>query len=123
MIKTGYFAQHRKYKEAGYIMVGITRFPPKWFDGLNLIELSPSAETLTNYRHGRISWEQFEEDYLEYLKNNSELVLKTIENLKSCNLGDIVLCCFEKSGEPCHRNILAKFLNENYGFEILEFSH
>lgn len=122
-IKTGYFAQYRKYNKAEYMLVGITRFPPKRYEGLNLPELAPKAETLSAYKNGRISWEEFEKAYLDYLNNNYESVLKALKCLEVSGCNRIVLCCFEKSSEPCHRHILANYLNKNYGYSISEFNH
>lgn len=119
-IKTGYFAQSKKYKEAGYVVVSITRFPPKWFSGLNIINLAPSAKLLMDYKSGKIDWDDFSREYLNYLESLCDFPKNTLVSLtNTCN--KIVLCCFEKSDSPCHRHILAKYLNETFNFNIEEF--
>ena len=119
-IKTGYFAQSKKYIEAGYTVVGITRFPPKWFDGLNLIMFAPTSTLLKDYKNGDINWDTFSKQYLSYLSTLGSFTKNALFSLND-TYDKIVLCCFEKSDSPCHRHILAKYLNETFNFNIEEF--
>lgn len=34
---------------------------------------------------------------------------------------DVVLMCYEKSPQPCHRYLLASFLEKHYGYHIEEY--
>lgn len=119
-IKTGYFAQKKKYEESGYTVIGITRCPPKWFDGLNMIMLAPQYNLVKSLKDGIINEEIFEQEYLKYLNSIYNYPKDAINSL-SLNFDKIVLCCFEKSDSFCHRHILSKYLNENFGFDITEF--
>jgi uncharacterized protein YeaO (DUF488 family) len=120
-IKTGYFAQGKKYEAQGYMVVGITRFPPKWFNGLNLIALSPSVGALNAYKDGSITWDEFVRIYEGYLNDSKETIKTVLDTLNKLETNNIVLCCFEKDSTICHRSILAKFLNTNFGYNIEEF--
>ncbi len=63
-----------------------------------------------------------EEEYtIEYNKYLSNFNAKTVYD-KLCNLvnGEPVLLCYEKSGEFCHRHLVAKWLEENLKIEIKE---
>lgn len=121
VIKTGYFAQHKRYNKAGYTLIGVVRFVPKWFTGLNLAELSPSIDLLIDYKQGVVSWNEFESSYFKYLNDNKDKIESSLKTIKDSNTDKVVLCCFEKSNEPCHRHILASFLNQNYRLDISEF--
>ena len=117
-IKTGYFANWRKYQNEGYEMIGIVRYVPSYFNGKNLINLAPSVELLNDYKKGLINEDNFREVYNSYLEENFNLVYSDLANL---NLDKIVLCCFEKPDKFCHRHILADFLNAKLNLNIKEF--
>lgn len=34
---------------------------------------------------------------------------------------DVVLLCYEKTGDWCHRHILARFLNEQFDLGVTEY--
>jgi len=68
---------------------------------------SPSAKLLGDYYKRDLSWEQFEQRYLEYLRQPKikikvqELAQKSLDSL-------ITLLCIEQSPEYCHRRLLAE---------------
>lgn len=115
-IYTGYFAKVRKYEEAGLVPISIARWSPKWFQGERCVELSPSDGLLTYYKAGAVSEEDFEEQYIAELDNLDMLTL--LAEIASDK--DIVLCCYEKSSDFCHRHILAKYLQDKYGITVTE---
>ena len=117
MIYTGYFAKLKEYKKNGLIPISITRFPPKWFEGEQCQDLAPSAELLKKYKDMYMDEEHFEIHYNEMLSQID--VLKIVE--EAVKGRDVVLCCFEKSDDFCHRHLLAKWLNEKYGMNVQEF--
>ena len=61
-----------------------------------------------------------------YIKDYHELILKNIEHLKQLTmLKEVVLVCFCKYGNFCHRNLLTHYLinlDSTYMGEILDFS-
>ena len=70
-------------------------------------ELSPPSNLLGDYYKRRLSWEDFEKRYKEYLQNKNievivrKLAIRSIEN-------DITILCIEDNPEFCHRRILAE---------------
>lgn len=121
-IKTGYFAKWRYYESLGYTLVGITRNPPKGYKGINLVDLSPSSGLLYRYKSGQVSWDFLKSEYLDYLNKNRDLIINKLNSVFDSGLSNIVLCCYEKSEDNCHRHLLAKFLEENFGIEVEELT-
>ena len=125
VIKTGYFAYTNKYMEAGYLPVSIALYAPNWFDGTKTLGLSPTRETFRAYKDGKLSVEEFKERYLAEL--NLEVLdtyVKSWEEICSSEeigVKGIVLMCFEKSGDVCHRHFLAEVLNDRYSLGVEEF--
>lgn len=108
-LRTGYWGRLKQYEKAGFVPVAICQFPPKGFEGARCKELAPTRETLysKNWR------ERFEEEMLDV---SVETVVRKLKKL-----GDkVVLLCFEKNDDDCHRQIVAKKLTES-GYPCSEF--
>ena len=105
MIYTSNFAKYKKYKNE-YKGVAIVRYAPKWWDGENIPELSPSSELLAKYKLGKIDDEEFKKQYFNQLDN--------VEHLDSIltNLDNKVLLCYCAKESFCHRHILREYLLE-----------
>lgn len=102
MIYTGYFAKMAAYRNAGLTPVSIARYAPKWYTGHQYKQLAPLPEML------RMS----EPEYVP-LYNTSVLryhnPARLAEELHT--LGDnVVLLCYEKPEDFCHRHLVAKWL-------------
>lgn len=119
---TGYFAQVKKYEDAGMLPVSVSRFTPKWFHGPVLAELAPSASLLNRFKDGRIPVEVFDKQYraemasVDILQAIRSLDLDFAEN----DTYSLVFCCFEKPGDHCHRHILADIIKTRHRVEINE---
>ena len=115
-IKTGYFSYLEKYKAMGYTPISIARFTPSWFKGLHISYLAPSRKLLFSYKNNQINEEQFKEEYYKML---NRLDLSKI--LTKFNVSDnVILLCYEKTGNFCHRHLLADYLNSNFDMNIKE---
>lgn len=122
-LRTGYFAKVTQYRLEGFIPVSIARWSPKWFSGPALPELAPSEDLLTRYKAGSVSEEEYTKEYEEQLQSIN--VFKSIQSLAKHITPEtvgIVLCCYEKPGDFCHRHRLANELQEKYNVTIQEFS-
>lgn len=119
MIFTSYFSLTKKLIEAGYEPISISRFPPKFFDGKKALGLAPSEYILKRYKNKEIDEEQYTKEYIEYLESRRD---KIIEYLTKLSLSErkVVFLCYEKSGDFCHRRILADWFNKNTGFSCEE---
>jgi uncharacterized protein YeaO (DUF488 family) len=75
--------------------------------------LYPARELIRAYRAHDIDFSQFAEEYREGLESRFEQSAEFQEWVRSVpSLGDFTLLCFEREGEPCHRLVLARWLQE-----------
>lgn len=124
MIYTGYFANLKKYKQNGLQTVSVARFNPSWYNGVSFSELSPSDKLLGDYKLAGISEEEYAERYKEEItRPSSRMMIEKLKEKALTGTKDMVLLCYEKPDEFCHRHILAEVLNEEYPeiFHIEEF--
>lgn len=69
------------------------------------IDFAPTKELLTRYRNKKMTWEEYEVDYLNLLDLRQIASKIDIEKLhKNC------LLCSEHTPEKCHRRLLAEYL-------------
>lgn len=73
-------------------------------------EFAPTKEILDNYKKKRISWDEYEKQYLKLLLNRDLL-----EGLSENLLNNACLLCSEPTSEKCHRRLLAEFIAKNLG--------
>ena len=100
-IYTSYFGNYKNFPKET-LTVGITRFPPKGI--LNFYECAPSESLLKKYKNKDIDEFTFSVYYKEELKNKFGKPEKLLEAFKKVGNGkDLILCCYEKAGEFCHR--------------------
>ncbi len=82
------------------------------------IDYAPTKELLSKYRKGEISWEAYEQEYLDLLdfrKIASKVDIKELHN--NC------LLCSEHTAEKCHRRLLAEYFHEiNSEVEIIHLT-
>ena len=116
---TSCFKYARGLDSGRYFVVSISRFPPKWFNGCRCYELAPSAGLLKSFKAG-LSQSQYEVRYRRDVLNSVD-VHKVFEGLAKMAGGrDIVLCCFEPAFDFCHRRLLARYVQEVWGYSIEE---
>jgi uncharacterized protein YeaO (DUF488 family) len=69
--------------------------------------LSPPVKLLGDYYKRALSWEKFEQGYIEYIRK-AEIRIE-VQNLAKRSLDSVItLLCIEESPEYCHRRILAE---------------
>ena len=122
MTYTSYYANYRKFK--GMFRVSISRTAPINSYDLQLIKLAPTAELLQKYKSNSITNEEYTSVYhnqLLKLENNGYIAkfVKALSTLQEL-YGDVVLLCYEKKGDFCHRHLLAEYLNSNHNTIIRE---
>lgn len=111
---TSYFGKMKKLPE-GFVLVSISRTCPKGIKMKMYGKLAPSAELLRDYKSGQMSWEDYTERY------KSETLSKLNPQTVARELGDnVILMCYEKSEDNCHRHIVAEWLR-NAGVNISEY--
>ena len=80
----------------------------------NMPELSPTKELLNGFKYGNISEEEFTTKFDNYLSNISPSnIVGQLEAISMLQGGkDIVLVCYEKTGDFCHRHIKCLHLED-----------
>lgn len=117
MLYTSYFSS-KKYDINKSISIAL--WTPSWYlekvvDSI-YYSLQPSKFLVTEFKVGNLSQEDYACYYFAILEN-----LRKVTPEKVCkDLKDgMVMLCYEKSNEFCHRHLVRKWLNEA-GFECEE---
>lgn len=118
---TGYFAKLKKYQEAGLVPVSIALKSPDWYHGLEYKRLAPSWDILSAWKSGEHKGD------VDYYTKHFKEVLDTLRpedviiELKQFGLlQNIILLCYEKPEDFCHRHLVANWLNKN-GLYVTEY--
>ena len=104
--------------------VSISRTAPINSYDLQLIKLAPTAELLQKYKSNSITIVEYTSVYnnqLLKLENDGYIAkfVKALSTLQELH-GDVVLLCYEKRSDFCHRHLLAEYLNNNHNTNIRE---
>lgn len=117
-IYTSYFSNAQTLRSYKITPVGISLYPPKWYQGQNLKELAPTRELFAlSSLPDSVYVPKFRRDVLG--KINVKALVEKLEQIGGG--GDVALCCFEKDRKGCHRDIVAKWLEEKTGNDVEEF--
>lgn len=137
MIYTSYFGKLKKMPE-NFHTIAICQYPPKWYDKAVYKKLAPTPNILNTYKkhvnENPQYWEdwyneQYKKEVLDTLPSSNALLRQLISLFPqgewlnmSRNCGEtpiwnslnehIVLLCFEKDGDFCHRKLVSDWLNE-----------
>ena len=76
--------------------------------------LAPSKDLLNNYRSKKITWDDFEDLYLNQIKSS-----RAIDTLNPSDFMNACLLCSEHTAEKCHRRLLAEELGKLWGIRIV----
>ena len=95
----------------------ITRFYPRGvkkdrFDRW-IRELSPSSDLLHAYKSGDKSWQTFAAEFKTELDANPSSMLAIRSLREESRKGNVTLLCYERSGIPCHRYIVAELVKKH----------
>ena len=117
-IFTSYFAKANKLPK-DLVQVSISLFPPKNFAGKEYKKIAPTQKILFDWK--RLG------DKERYIKEYQKDVLSKLDEVKVYKelekLGqgkDIVLLCYEKSDDFCHRHLFAEWMNKK-GYKVIEY--
>lgn len=109
MIRTSYFA---KYKGENGVSIAVGT--PKWFKGRKYEPLCPPWDLVEKVKYDGDTEYYTREYYRRVLsKLDPEKVMADLEY-------EAVFLCWEKSGEFCHRHIVAEWLHDELGTIVVE---
>lgn len=119
MIYTGYYAKLKQYINAGLTPVSIAGRAPEFYTGAQYKSLAPTYNIFKSWKNGDITNEQYVERFKsEVLDKLDKDGFKRMVNSFDT---DIILLCYEKSGDFCHRHIVADWIRNDVGLEVQEF--
>ena len=122
-MNTSYFAKLKNIERP----VAICGWSPQFYNGLKYTKLAPKKDWFFKWKDAKESGQYSEEESIQIYK---ELYYKTVLDLlephqvyqELCNIyntEDVTLLCYEKSGDFCHRHLVAEWLN-NAGYNVTE---
>lgn len=123
-IYTSYFNNPIKLPPDRTLSLAITAFTPKWWNGDTFSIVAPPKELVLYYKGSKnrrdVDLEKLQDFYIEYYVKkvlnelNPNEVANTLENIANANNKEnIVLLCFEKTSDFCHRHVLRSWFNQN----------
>lgn len=107
-IFTSYYGRRLRDLPVRTIQVGISAKIPGWFEGPVVSYLAPS----TAIRMMGVG--KFEEPYRELIKKRRYEIEKRLRDFEG---NDIIMLCYEKDRNECHRKIAAEVLEE-WGYDV-----
>ena len=120
MIYTGYFAKLKHYKALNLLPISICGKCPNWYDGLEFKFFAPKYSFFKEWKDGLITNEQYVEKFkLEIL---NQLDKQQIYNYLTFFNQDIILLCYEKSTDFCHRHIVSEWIRNELGLNCEELN-
>ena len=121
MIYTSYFAKLSKLP-ANIIPIAICGKSPEWYKGIQYKKLAPKWSFFSIWKEthdNEYYIKHFNEEVLNPLNAND--VINELYSLAGKNQdADIVLICYEKPGDFCHRHLVADWLTRN-GYPVEEY--
>ncbi len=101
-------AAFTKRDDLAFFLDAILHWPYK-----HLVNLAPTKSILDDYKAKKISWQDYEKQYLELLAT------RQIErDFSKDNINGAVLLCSEHLPSFCHRRLAAEYLRSKLGNEI-----
>jgi uncharacterized protein (DUF488 family) len=82
-------------------------------DYVHVPELAPTKDILNAYKKGEMSWDEYEDKFLNLMaQRNIE------KSLKPALLDQGCLLCSEHEPHLCHRRLVVEYLNENSNLDL-----
>ena len=108
---TGYFAKLKCYSNNDLIPVSISSIAPKWYYKGEYKILAPWPKLIRAYKRKEITKEDYIIQFNKYLYNlDQEQILIQLNDIFG-DLNKIILICYEKPDDFCHRHLVANWLN------------
>lgn len=117
-IYTSYFAMANKLPK-DLVQVSISLFPPKFFAGKEYKRIAPTQKILFDWKR-LADKERYIKEYQKDVLSKLDKV-KVYKELEELGQGkDVVLLCYEKSEDFCHRHLFAEWMSD-YNVEEYKF--
>ena len=115
-MKTIYTSNYARKGNHQYA-IAISVRPPDYYNGKWCNKLAPTWNLVNDYKNHIISATEYAIKYIELLENRQIFPQELVDSIPD----GAFLLCFEKPSDFCHREVLAKWLNDNTNVSILEW--
>ena len=122
-VRTGYYANAKKYKEKGYLTVAISFMIPRWahpYVDHRVSCLAPTEQILGLLPDTEKYTERFNAEILAKCDAQSIYDNELAHNAKIRGMDKVVLLCYESAEKFCHRHLVAQWFKERIGLEVTE---
>ena len=122
-VRTGYFANAKKYQQKGYLAVAISLMLPRWatpYVDHRVHSLAPTQAILDTLPDEIEYTRRYKEEILGKLDPKKVYDEEIAHYAKIRGKDKVVLLCYENADKFCHRHIVADWLNESLGTDITE---
>jgi uncharacterized protein (DUF488 family) len=75
----------------------------------HVVDFAPTQDLLKRYRDKELTWDEYEREYLELLRDRN-----IVENLDLESLDGACLLCSEHLPDNCHRRLLAEYIQAHH---------
>jgi uncharacterized protein YeaO (DUF488 family) len=107
-ILTDYYGNYKNWHRDA-VPVSVSRFPPAGYKGLEYKDVAPEEWLLEAMKTGNITQEFYIKAYRKQLDGiGRQAILKKLRDLSDGK--DVILVCYEKDGDFCHRHLLKYYL-------------
>lgn len=123
-IYSSYYSRIKSLDTESILLVQVSQTLPEWFSGeiVNVGKLvAPNWSLINRYKGGQISYAEFSEQYRHQLDStvDKKKILNEILLLaEERNCQYVVLLCWEKDMEECHRKVLGEWLTDEFRYEL-----
>lgn len=118
MIYTSYYAVVGRIPK-NIVPISISKGIPSWYHGEGYGKLAPRWDTVMKYKNGG-SWQEYTEEYYSTVLDNLMPEQVQQELMRISGGRDMVLLCYEKSSDNCHRHLVAEWFR-SHGIECKEY--
>lgn len=110
MLYTSYFANASNLPES-VARISIALYPPRWFSCARFPKLAPTKEILSRWKENHNEAEYRLAFAVMLARLDVKEVAQELSGLANGN--DVVLLCYEKRGDFCHRHLVAEWFRSN----------
>lgn len=114
---TSYYAKESRASHDA-LLVRVSNTIPDWFRKSTVVlpvNVFPDWTIINAFKSGELSYEAFCEEYIKRLSDKVQpaFLLTKLEELAQANNKDtVILLCYEKDGNACHRTALANYIDD-----------
>ncbi len=116
VIYTSYYGNYRNF--GNLFPISIALYPSRYFRYDKLAELAPTKEILSLKDNPHLYTMRYK---IMLSKLDARKIYNKIESLSKGK--DVVLLCYEKPPQFCHRHLVAQWLDEQLGVGVKELKH